>query len=150
FLIDTPTKERLVREDPRSAEIIKPYLRGQDIRRWLPEWDRLWMIFSRRGINIEMYPAIKNHLLLFREQLEPRPKDWTGGAWPGRKPGSYRWYEIQDPVEYWELFLQPKIVYQVIQFHPQYARDDKGFLHNDKGFSIPSTDSWLLAVFNSP
>ena len=44
FLIDTPTKERLVREDPRSAEIIKPYLRGQDMKRWAPEWDRLWMI----------------------------------------------------------------------------------------------------------
>ncbi len=38
FLIDTPTKERLVREDPRSAEVIKPYLRGQDIKRWSPEW----------------------------------------------------------------------------------------------------------------
>ena len=45
FLIDTPTKDRLVREDPRSAEIIKPYLRGQDIKRWSPEWRGLWMIF---------------------------------------------------------------------------------------------------------
>src|SRR5581483_6049138 len=44
FLIDTPTKERLVREDPRSAEIIKPYLRGQDIKRWSPEWDELWLV----------------------------------------------------------------------------------------------------------
>jgi hypothetical protein len=68
FLIDTPTKEHLVREDPRSAEIIKPYLRGQDIQRWIPEWDRLWMIFSRRGISIELYPAIKNHLLVFQER----------------------------------------------------------------------------------
>jgi hypothetical protein len=44
FLIDTATKNRLVREDPRCAEIIKPYLRGQDIKRWSPEWANLWMI----------------------------------------------------------------------------------------------------------
>ncbi len=62
FLIDTPTKERLVREDPRSAEVIKPYLRGQDIKRWSPEWRGLWMIFARRGIDIDAYPAVKRHL----------------------------------------------------------------------------------------
>jgi hypothetical protein len=44
FLIDTPTKNRLVREDPRSAQILKPYLRGQDIKRWSPQWAGLWMI----------------------------------------------------------------------------------------------------------
>jgi hypothetical protein len=150
FLIDTPTKERLVREDPRSAEIIKPYLRGQDIKRWSPEWNGLWMIFARRGIDIEQYPAIKAHLMQFRDRLEPRPKDWAGNEWQGRKPGSYQWFEIQDSVDYWELFLVPKIVYQVIQFHCQYALDASGVLHNDKGFSIPTANPWLLTVLNSP
>ena len=100
FLIDTTTKNRLIREDPRCTEIIKPCLRGQDIKRWSPQWAGSWMIFARRGIDIDSYPAIKNHLLQFREQLEPRPKAWPGGEWPGRKPGSYRWYEIQDAVDY--------------------------------------------------
>jgi len=94
FLIDTPTKEQLVREDPRSAEIIKPYLRGQDIKRWSPEWKGLWMIFALRGTDIDAYPAIKRHLEQFREHLEPRRRDWGGGRWPGRKPGAYEWYEI--------------------------------------------------------
>src|SRR5205823_3851610 len=53
FLINTSTKELLVKRDPRSAKIIKPYLRGQDIKRWAAEWQGLWMIFTRRGINIE-------------------------------------------------------------------------------------------------
>ena len=44
FLIDTATKDRLVREDPASAEVIKPYLRGQDVKRWSPDWQDLWMI----------------------------------------------------------------------------------------------------------
>ena len=84
FLIDTPTKERIVSADPKSAEVIKPYLRGQDIQRWAPAWAGLWMLFSRRGVAIDNYPAIKQHLATFRQQLEPRPKDWQGGKWPGR------------------------------------------------------------------
>ena len=44
FLVDTDTKEAIVREDPKSAEIIRPYLRGQDIKRWAPKWAGLWMI----------------------------------------------------------------------------------------------------------
>src|SRR5215211_8854234 len=123
FLIDTPTKERLVREDPRSAEIIKPYLRGQDIKRWSPEWCGLWMIFARRGINIDTYPAVKRHLEQFRERLEPKPKDWSGGRWPGRKPGSYKWYEIQDAIDYFELFEKPKITYQEIQTYSAFGYD---------------------------
>ena len=91
FLIDTPTKERLIRDDYRSAEIIKPFLRGQDMKRWIPAWDSLWLIFSRRGIDIDSYPAIKAHLMPFRDRLEPRPKDWANGTWPGRKPGTYQW-----------------------------------------------------------
>ncbi|NTU78518.1 MAG: hypothetical protein HGA45_03805 [Chloroflexales bacterium] len=150
FLIDTPTRERLLREDPRSAEIIKPYLRGQDIKRWTPEWDGLWMIFARRGIDIDAYPALKNHLLQLREKLEPRPKDWTDTAWAGRKPGSYRWYEIQDSVDYWKLFEQPKLLYQEIQFHPSYCVETSGFFSNNKVFLLPKTDPYLLAVLNSP
>jgi hypothetical protein len=150
FLIDTPTKERLVREDPRSAEIIKPYLRGQDIKRWSPAWAGLWMIFARRGIDIDAYPAIKNHLLPFRGQLEPRPKDWAGGEWPGRKTGSYRWYEIQDAVDYWPMFEQPKLMYQEIQFHPAYCIDSGDLFSNNKTFFLARADAYLLAVLNSP
>lgn len=150
FLIDTQTKERLVREDPHSAEIIKPYLRGQDIKRWAPEWRGLWMIFARRGIDIDAYPTIKQHLLQFQERLEPKPKNWSGGKWPGRKLGSHKWYEIQDAIEYWQLFERPKFMYQEIQFHPQYSFDTTGVLTNNKVFLLPSADLWIIAVLNSP
>lgn len=148
FLIDTATRNRLISEDRRSEEIIKPYLRGQDIKRWTPEWAGLWMIFTRRGINIDEYPAIKKHLLPFREQLEPKNKGTGEGI--GRKPGSYRWYEIQDAVEYWPLFEQPKIMYQEIQFHPAYCFDDSKLFSNNKAFFLAKADFYLLAVLNSP
>jgi hypothetical protein len=107
------------------------------------------MIFTRRGININSYPAIKNYLGQFRERLEPRPDNWTGVIWTGRKAGTYEWYEIQDSIEYWSKFEQPKLVYQEIQFHPSYCFDDDGFFTNNKCFILPSSDFYLLAVLNS-
>lgn len=150
FLIDTKTRDRLIAEDPRSDEIIKKYLRGQDIARWAPEWDGQWMIFARRGIDIDAYPTIKAHLEQFRAALEPRPEGEDPRRWPGRKSGAYRWYEIQDTIEYWREFEKPKLVYQVIQFHPAYAVDTSGLYFNDKGFGLGTTDPWLHAVLNSP
>lgn len=150
FLIDTATRDRLVQEDARSAEIIKPYLRGQDIKRWVPEWAGLWMIFTRRGIDIEQYPAIKRHLEQYREGLEPKPPGYTGKDWPGRKGGSYKWYEIQDSIDYWKEFEKPKIMYQVIQTHSQYCIDEDGLFGNDKTFMIPTDKKEVLACFNSP
>ncbi len=150
FIVDQATKERLCREDPRSAELLRKYLRGQDIARWAPEWAGLWMIFSRRGINIEQYPASLAHLTSFRSSLEPKPHDFVGETWPGRKPGTYKWFEIQDAVAYHELFDRPKLVYQVIQFHPAFAVETDGLLLNDKGFLLPTTDQWLIAALNSP
>ncbi|RYD78715.1 MAG: restriction endonuclease, partial [Verrucomicrobiaceae bacterium] len=150
FMVSDETRRQLIQDDPRSAEILVRLLRGQDIGRWIPATSGSWLIFARRGIDIERYPAIKRHLERFRTGLEPKPKNWTEKEWPGRKPGTYQWYELQDPVDYYELFARPKIIYQVIQFYPQYALDVEGFVLNDKGFFIPTNDLWLLAVLNSP
>jgi hypothetical protein len=78
FVIDEATKERLILEDPHSAEVIKPFLAGKDIKRYqLPKSEK-YLIFTRRGTDINSYPSIKNHLLQFKKQLMPRPKDFTG------------------------------------------------------------------------
>ena len=74
FIIDTETKERLCNEDPKSAEIIKPILRGRDIKRYAAEWAGLWLINSHNNppVNIDNYPAIKKHLDAFYPQLKKR------------------------------------------------------------------------------
>ncbi|MBY6244021.1 Eco57I restriction-modification methylase domain-containing protein [Methylosinus sp. Sm6] len=154
FLIDTEKRDELVRGDPACADIIQPYLRGQDIDRWYAPWSGLWMIFARRGIEIDRYPSVKRHLERYRQQLDPKPDNWipknSKDKWPGRKEGSYEWYEIQDSTEYWELFLKQKIVYQEIQFHPRYCFDESSSFSNNKTFFIPSSDIVLLSVLNSP
>jgi 16S rRNA G966 N2-methylase RsmD len=150
FLVTSEVRDRLVAEDSRSAEVLKKYLRGQDIRRWSAEWDHLWMIFARRGIRVDDYPAVKRHLSQYREALEPRPRDHAGSSWPGRKPGTYKWYELQDAVDYWEVFEKPKIIWKDLSFHPEFCIDHDGYFTNDLCFVLPSVDHWILAVLNSP
>jgi hypothetical protein len=153
FLIDDATRADLIRDDPGCAEIIKPYLRGQDIKRWVPDWQGLWMIFARRGIDIEVYPSIRAHLDRFRERLEPKPSDWNqseNGDWPGRKPGRYAWYEIQDSVDYWQRFEEPKIVHTDIAWRPQFAYSDAPLYFVNTCYFWPTTDLFALAAMNSP
>jgi type I restriction-modification system DNA methylase subunit len=150
FLIDEAVKKELIQKDPNAARVIKPYLRGQDISRWSPEWASLWMIFARKGFEIDRYPSIKSHLEQYRTGLEPKPKDWKGDIWPGRKPGSYLWFELQDPVDYWQAFDKPKTCIQRIAFHSRIAIDRSGMYLNDSAIILPTTDPWLLAVLNSP
>lgn len=154
FVIDGATRGRLIAEDAKSAEIIKPYLRGRDVKRWRVEPQDLWLIFTRRGIDIDSYPAIKRHLAAYRHALEPMPTGWkpkaAGDKWEGRKAGSYRWYEIQDNVAYGEAFESPKIIVPAIEKGTAYAFDGEGYFSNDKT-SIIVTGRWryLLACLNS-
>ncbi len=150
FFVDEQQRTALLREDPGSERILRPCLRGQDIGRWRVERSGTWLICARRGVDIDSYPAVRRHLERFRARLAPRPPGASGRGWPGRRSGPYQWYELQDPVAYWDLFDRPKIVYQVIQFHPRFALDESGLLLNDKAFFIPSSDPWLLAVLSSP
>lgn len=151
FVVDQATRDRLVAADPNSAKLIHPFLRGEDILRWSSDWDGQHMIFPHRGLKIESYPSLLEHLTAFRSRLEPKPSDWPKKEnWGGRKAGSYKWFETQDPVSYWSQFLKPKIVIQRIAVHPAFAVDACGYFCNDSAIFVPTTDNWLLGVLNSP
>lgn len=146
FVIDAATRDKLIAEDAKSAELIKPWLRGRDIRKWRAEWADLYVIFTRRGTDIEKYPVIKQHLEQFREYLEPKI---SSKQKRGRKPGSYKWFEIQDNIAYYAEFEQPKIIYPMIATEMKANFDKKGFLHNQNSFMIPVNDLYLLGILNS-
>ncbi|MDQ2716726.1 MAG: Eco57I restriction-modification methylase domain-containing protein [Chloroflexota bacterium] len=113
FIIDQITRDKLIAEDYKSAEIIKPLIRGEDVKRYDISFKDRYLIFTRYGISIGEYRSIERYLSQYRTQLEPRPLDWNEtirGEWPGRKPGSYKWYEIQDNVAYYADFEKPKII----------------------------------------
>jgi hypothetical protein len=79
----------------------------------------------------------------------PRPKDWKGGKWPGRKPGTYKWYEIQDTIDYYAEFEKPKIIYPNICKKPEFSFDKNRLYTNQKCFIISLNDKYLLGVLNS-
>jgi len=157
FVVDGDSRKLLIDEDPRSAEIIMPWLQGRDIRKWRAEWAGLYVIFTRKGTDIDQYPAIKRHLETFREKLLPKPGDWDtkqenkGKEWPGRKPGPYKWFEIQDNIAYFEEFASPKIISTKISLRPTFAFDTTGsYLGNTSYFTpIKSGSTCILALLNS-
>ena len=149
FVIDGAQRAKLLASDPNSDDIIKPFLRGRDVKRWKVNPADKWLIFARQGIDISKYPAIKAHLETMRAALEPKPRGWTK-AWTGRKAGSYKWYEIQDNVAYWKAFEEPKIIVPEITNSTNFAFDNEGYFCVNKMSIIP-TPHWrfLIAVLNS-
>jgi hypothetical protein len=143
FVIDAMTRTRILQEDPKSAELIHTWIRGRDVKRWkIDDAGRLYLIFTRRGINISQYPAIERHLNQFRDRLTP-------GIPGGRKPGKYEWYEIQDSTAYFEIFHEPKIVWPDIAKRCEFALDVDSRFPDATLFTVPG-DQYLLAVLNSP
>ena len=144
-MIDGATRDKLIAQDKRSAELIKPLAVGRDIRKWSVDYKDKWLIFTRRGTDIEKYPAIKKYLSQWKAQLTPK----TVGATIGRKPGSYKWFEIQDDVAYFAQFDKPKIVFPDLALAPRFSFDEREFFFNDTTFIIPIDDTFLLGVLNS-
>ena len=148
FVIDAATREKLIAEDPKSVEIIKPFLAGRDVKRYQPIKTEKYLIFTRRGIIIKDYKSILNHLEFYREKLEPKPKNWNG-EWVGRKAGTYKWYEVQDSIDYWKEFDKPKILYQEIATYQAFTYNTSGLFSNNKTFFIPDGSLFLLGVLNA-
>jgi len=146
FVIDGAKRAELIAEDPKSAEIIKPLAVGDDVRRWRIRKKDKWLIFTRRGISIDLYPAIKRHLAMWRDDLTPKV---TGKEPRGRKPGRYKWYEIQDDIAYYAEFDKPKIVFPEIAMEPRFSFDSDNTYTNNKAYVVPLNDLFLLAVLNS-
>jgi hypothetical protein len=153
FLIDTGAKAALVAVDPKCAEIMRPYVRGQDITRWSPAWAGLWMICLKSSENhpwpwadsgdaaeqvfAQTFPSLHRHLCQFSEPLRKR-----------QDQGRY-WWELRS-CAYWDAFLSPKIMYQDITWRSQFCLDDDGTMSNNTVYFLPNADAWTLAVLNSP
>ena len=152
FIVDDKTKNALVAEDPRSTEIIKPILRGRDIRRYRARWAGLWLIYSYAGIDIDEYPATKSYLLPHEEALRRR----TGGARRDRNGNlfvPYEWYELQ--VDYYRSgayreFTGEKLLWMDMSPEARFAYSDADTFCNDKGFILTGLSlKFLCAVLNS-
>lgn len=150
FVVDDPTRARLVADEPAATALIRPFVKGRDVRRWRAAPAGRHVLLVERGRSLDRLPGLRAHLERFREQLEPRPPHHQG-AWPGRKPGAYRWFELQDPVGPLARSRAPRLLYQDIQSAPACSLDRSGELVPDTTvWIVPSDDLFLLAVLNSP
>lgn len=148
FVISDAVRKNLIQRDPASADLIKPFIVGADVKRYAPLEAKQYLIFTRRGLNLDAYPAIRDHLLQFKDRLMPRPTGHTG-TWGGRKAGPYQWYETQDPVNYHAAFEQPKIIAPSIVNRAVFTFDSSGLYSNDKTSIMTVDDPYLLGILNS-
>lgn len=153
FILTKITKDKIIDEDAKSAEIIRPILRGEDIKAYVPKFSDLYLIatFPSLNLNIDKYKGIKKHLEKFKEQIEPKPKNFKGDKWKGRKTGAYEWFETQDSIAYFEDFSKPKIIYpNMTKFLPFVYDETIGYLCNDKAFIISGERlKYLTGILNS-
>ena len=138
FVIDRLTKEKLCREDPRSADLLKPFLEGKDLKPWHAQPRELWIIYiPKNRIKIDDYPAIRDWLLPFKDALEKRATQ-------------QEWFELQQS----EVGMSPKlaedrILYPEISQGPKFSVCTANHLPNKTVFTLPSGDRSLVALLNS-
>ena len=149
FIIDGTKRAELIAQDPKSEEIIRPILRGRDIKRYGYEFADLYIIttFPSLKIDIESYPAVKQHLLSFGYDRLKQTGD--KGA---RKKTNNKWFETQDSISYWEDFYKQKIVWKIIGSNINFFVDNKGFFYNNAANILVSKTvslESLIAFLNS-
>ncbi len=161
FIIDTAKRDEILahcqsdEERKRTAELIRPILRGRDIKRYGYDWAKKWLIatFPARHYNIDDYPAVRDFLLAFgKERLEQTGKMHiiNGEKVKARKKTNNEWFETQDSISYWEDFNKPKIMYPNMTKYIPFYYDEKGFYQNDKSFMITGDYvAYLTAFLNS-
>lgn len=161
FIIDGKKKDELIAEDPKSAEIIKPILRGRDTKRYNAEFSDTWLIYvpwhfplqnnpEIKGASLvaekefeKQFPAIYKHLLGHKKKLSARNKAETGIR--------YEWYALQRwAADYHQDFQKEKIVWKRIGSVIRFQYDDLGSMCLDSTCILTGQNiKFLLAYLNS-
>ena len=149
FVIDEATRERLIAQDPKSAEVIKPFLAGREVKRYEQPQGQNYLIFMPKGWTplhdtemkawnwlVKNYPAIAKQLKPFSDAAKKR-----------QDKGNY-WWELR-ACDYYAEFDKPKIIYPNICKQPEFAFDNSAWYTNQKCFIIPIDDKYLLGILNS-
>src|SRR5207247_2411782 len=109
FVIGEETRKRLIAEDKKSSELIRPWLRGRDVKRWQPRWAGLYAIVFPFGFISELkrYPAVLKHLKQFEADLRKRGQ--CNSSRGGKGEGQHHWLELDNNPKqtYLEEFTRP-------------------------------------------
>ncbi len=150
FIISDEQRDKLISLDSKNREVIKNMLQGRNIRKWYYNESDENLIFTRRGINIDIYPQIKKYLSEFYDQLKPKksPADESG-----RKPGPYEWYEILDNTAYYPHFEKSKkIIWGLTADKWAFTMDEAKHYLPSNGYILTSnilSIEYILGLLNS-
>ena len=146
FIINREQKDFLISQDPKSAKLLKPLLRGKNVSRYKIDYKDLWVIttFPSLNLKIENFPAIKKYLEEFKKKLEQT------GKMGSRKKTYGKWFEIQDSTSYWSEFEKPKIIYPNMTKYLPFYLDENNYYVNPKCFILTGQSIYYLTcLFNS-
>ncbi|WP_270777879.1 TaqI-like C-terminal specificity domain-containing protein [Holdemanella biformis] len=163
FIIDESTKNALIASDPKSEELIRPILRGKDIKRYTYNFANLWLIYipwhfplhndpNIKGASVKaeeefkkQYPAIYSYLEGHKEKLSKRNKAETGIR--------YEWYALQRwGSNYSDDFFERNIAWQRITHENTFCLTKENTVILDSMAFINGAKEktyYLLAVLNS-
>lgn len=139
FNIDETTKNHLIKVDYKNKEIINPLIRGKDIKKWNILNSGLYLITTYGGIPIDNYPAIKDHLTKYKENLINR-----------NDKGKY-WWELRS-CDYYSKFDKEKLLFPGISTKLYATYDDKKLYPNNSAYFIVSENTnlkYLSALISS-
>lgn len=148
FIISGERRKELIEQDPKSEEIIRPILRGRDIKRYACEFADLYIIttFPSLKIDIERYPAVKQHLSGFGyDRLKQT------GQKGARKKTNNQWFETQDSISYWDDLSSQKIIWGEISDKTKFSIDLDGTYVNEATTFLMTGQPliYLLGYLNS-
>jgi len=149
FIISADTRKRILETEPQSQEFIKPFIVGDDVRKYLINYKGKYLIRIPKGwtnankgkANGEQWfkknhPVLAKYLFQFEDKANQR-----------LDKGDY-WWELR-ACDYYDEFEKPKIIYPDIAKESRVTFDNSGFYFSNTVYFVPSNDLYLLAVLNS-
>jgi hypothetical protein len=144
FIIDKEKRDGLIKKDVKSAEIIRPILRGRDIERYKINFAEFYLINTHNGIpskkippiDIKEYPAIKEHLDQYWEKIKTREDQ---GITP---------YNLRS-CAYMDDFSKQKITWGNLSLNASFTLAPVNMFINAPATMIVPSDKYLLGILNS-
>lgn len=146
FIVDVETKNKLIKQDVKCSELLKPILNGRDVKRYQYQFVDSWLIATLPSlkIDIDSYLGIKHYLQGFGKRLAQT------GEKGSRKKTRNKWFEVQDNIAYWKEFEKEKIIWMELSDAQTFMLDtDNYYINKTLYFMTGDSLRYLLALLNS-
>jgi hypothetical protein len=137
FIIDRETRDKLIKKNPNSSEILKPMVEGDDFGKWYLNHSGRYMVATGYDLDVpNLYPAVYEYLKHFENQLKKRQDQGKN------------WWNLR-ACTYYEEFDNPKIIYYHTALHHNFYLDTEGYYISANCYMIANADVYLQCVLNS-